>query len=120
MLKSLAKISEADKTAGTVNEAAEGDKLIEAEVASSSAPTVVVAPGIPALPKKVAQKILSGEYVDFTELPLAKGRAKPTSLDWKGQVLLVQSMDLYAAKKLIPDLATWVQCFSIYTAVLCS
>ena len=120
MLKSLAKISEADKTAGTVSEAAEGDKLIKAEVASSSAPTVVVAPGIPALPKKVAQKILSGEYVDFTELPPAKGRAKPTSLDWEGQVLLVQSMDLYAAKKLIPDLATWVQCFSIYTAVLCS
>ena len=98
MLKSLAKISEADKTAGTVNEAAEGDKLIKAEVASSSAPIVVVAPGIPALPKKVAQKILSGEYVDFTELPPAKGRAKPTSLDWEGQVLLVQSMDLYAAK----------------------
>ena len=29
-------------------------------------------------------------------------------------------MDLYTAKKLIPDLVTWVQCFYIYTAVLCS
>ena len=111
-------ITEADK-----NESAEcetEDRLPKANIPSASTPTVVVAPGIPALPKKLAQKILNGEYVDFTELPPAKGRAKPTALDWEGQVLLVQSMDLYAAKKLIPDLATWVQCFSIYAAVVCS
>lgn len=40
------------------------------------------------------------------------------SLDWEGQVLLVQSTDLYATKKLIPDMATWLQCFTIYAAVL--
>lgn len=117
---SLAKMSEADKNASAGTEAGDGDKLIKADTAVSCTPTVVVVPGIPALPKKLAQKILNGEYVNFIELPPAKGRAKPTSLDWEGQVLLVQSMDLCAAKKLIPDLATWVQCFSIYTAVLCS
>ena len=121
-LSSLAKLSEADKntSTGTEAEAGDGDKLAKAGTAVSSTPTIVVAPGIPALPKKLAQKILNGEYVDFAELPPAKGRAKPSSLDWEGQVLLVQPTDLYATKKLIPDLATWVQCFSIYAAVLCS
>ena len=81
MLTSLAKMSKADKNASAGTEAGDGDKLIKADTAVSSTPTVVVAPGIPALPKKLAQKILNGEYVDFTELPPAKGRAKPTSLD---------------------------------------
>ena len=122
-LSSLAKLREANKntSTGTEVEAGDGDKLVKAGKAVSSTPTIiVVAPGIPALPKKLAQKILNGEFVDFAELPPAKGRAKPSSLDWEGQVLLVQPTDLYATKKLIPDLATWVQCFSIYAAVLCS
>ena len=121
-LAALAKLSEADKNAsmGTEAEAGDGAKLAKTDTAVSSSPTIVVAPGIPALPKKLAQKILNGEYVDFAELPPAKGRAKPSSLDWEGQVLLVQSTDLYATKKLIPDLATWVQCFSIYATVIWS
>ena len=108
-LAALAKLSEADKNAsmGTEAEAGDGAKLAKADTAVSSTPTIVVAPGIPALPKKLAQKILNGEYVDFVELPPAKGSAKPSSLDWEGQ-------DLYATKKVIPDLATWVQCFSLY------
>ena len=118
-LSSLPRLSEAKKSASTGAEAEAGDevKLVKADAAVFSTQTVVVAP---ALSKKVALKILNGEYVDFAELPPAKGRAKPTSLDWEGQVLLVQSTGLYAAKKLIPDLATRVQCFSIYTTVLCS
>ena len=84
--ESLAKMSDADQMPSTGNDAADGDKLMKAEVAGSPTPTVVVAPGIPALPKKMAQQILGGEYVDFTELPPA---AKPMSLDWEGQVLLV-------------------------------
>ena len=121
-LAAQAKLSEADKNAsmGTKAEAGDGAKLAKADTAVSSTPTIVVVPGIPALPKNLAQKMLNGEYVDFAELPPAKGRAKPSSLDWEGKVLLVQSTDLYATKKLIPDLATWVQCFSIYAAVLWS
>ena len=81
-LSSLPRLSEAEKSASVRAEAEAGDevKLVKADTAVSSTQTVVVAPGIPALPKKVAQK----------------RRAKPTSLDWEGQVLLVQSTDLYA------------------------
>ena len=125
LLKSLAVISPAEQKAGekvtaeTVKTAgAVKDADTPPNKASTSPPMVVIASGIPAMPKKLAQKVLNGEYINFMELPPAKGRARPTSLDWEGQVLLVQSADLYAAKKLIPDLATWVQCFSIYAAVL--
>ena len=69
-------------------------------------------------PSKLVQKVLNGQYVDFTELSPMKGRTNPVSLDWEGQVLLIQPADLYSTKKLIPDLATWVQCFAIYAAVL--
>ena len=35
-----------------------------------------------------------------------------------GQIVLLQATDLAQSKKLIPDAATWVQCFSLYAAVL--
>ena len=41
-------------------EAGDGAKLVKADTAVSSTPTIVVAPGIPALPKKLALKILNG------------------------------------------------------------
>ena len=34
--------------------------------------------------------------------------------------VVVQVADLLETKKLIPDLATWVQCFSLYAAVVVS
>jgi len=35
-------------------------------------------------------------------------------------VLLVHAQDLVQQKKLIPDIPTWVQCFSHYAAIVCS
>ena len=40
------------------------------------------------------------------------------SSDLGGQVVLLQAADLVQAKRLVPDLATWVQCYAINTAVL--
>ena len=36
----------------------------------------------------------------------------------EGKVVLIQATDLMATKKLIPDLATWVQCFAMYMAAI--
>ena len=36
----------------------------------------------------------------------------------RGQIVVVQAAELMQARKIIPDLATWVQCFSIYAATL--
>ena len=35
---------------------------------------VPTGPGLPALPKRLVDKISAGQYVDFSELPPAKGR----------------------------------------------
>ena len=59
--------------------------------------------------------------VDLGELFLAKGFCKiPAALssDVKGKIVLLQAADYVHSKKHIPDLATWIQCFAIYSAVL--
>ena len=56
--------------------------------------------------------------MDFAELPPAKGKIKGAPSSLEGQILVIQAADLLESRKLIPDLATWVQCFSVYTAVV--
>ena len=70
--------------------------------------------------KKLVDKILAGEFVDFADLPPAKGRVKANTHAMEGQIVVIQAADLLENRKLIPDLATWVQCFMIYSAVLIS
>jgi len=88
---------------------------------SKASDTVVVAPGILALKQSLVDLILADKYIDLGELPPAKGFSKPLaplSSGLGGQVVLLQAADLAQAKRLVPDLATWVQCYAIYTAVL--
>ncbi len=68
--------------------------------------TLVVAPGL------LVDLIWSDQYVDLTEIPPAKGPAS------KLLEVVVHPADLLQAKRIIPDLATWVQCFAVYAAVL--
>ena len=77
------------------------------EVEPSSQAMVTTGTGLAALPKKLVSKILANEYIDFTELPPAKGKARNFPQSLEGQVLVVQAADLMQARKLIPDLATW-------------
>ena len=72
---------------------------------------------LPPIPKKLAERILAGEYVDMTEIPPAKGKVRPFPSP-EGGVLLVNAHDLQQQKRLVPDLATWVQCFGLYAAVV--
>ena len=76
--------------------------LVASAVVSSKAPdTIVVLPGIPPLRRSVVETIQSGAFLDFAELPPAKGLSKPKPVS-----------------RLIPDFTTWVQCFAMYAAVL--
>ena len=79
----------------------------------------MVSHGLLSVSKKLAHRILSGEFVDIAELPPAKGKVRPLQ-SLEGGVLLVSAHDLLSQKHLIPDLATWVQCFSLYTEIICS
>ena len=76
--------------------------------------------GLPALSKKCIEKILAGEFVDLADLPPARGKVKAIPSASEGQIVVVQAADLMEHRKLIPDLATWVQCFNIYAAVIIS
>ena len=74
----------------------------------------MVGHGLPPVSKKLADQIHAGEFIDLDELPPAKGKVRPIQHP-EGGVLLVSAHDLLQQKRLIPDLATWVQ-----TAIVCS
>lgn len=70
---------------------------------------VTMGTGLTALPKKLVANILAGEYIDFDDLHPARGKTRPASQALEGQVIVVQAADLLQTRKIIPDLATWVQ-----------
>lgn len=76
---------------------------------------VSIGQSLPSLPRRLVEQIKAGEFIDFSELPPAKGTVAPTR---HSQIVLVQLQDLDRQRKLIPDFITWSQCFAIYTAVL--
>ena len=84
----------------------------------ASQPLLAVGSGFPSLPRKLVTRIRANEYIDFADLPPAKGKSRPISQATEGQVLVVQAADLLQSRKVIPDLATWSQCFALYVAVL--
>lgn len=83
-----------------------------------SQPLVTVGSGFPALAKKLVARIRAYEYIDFSELPPAKGKSRPIAQPAEGQFLVVQAADLLQSRRVIPDLAVWAQCFALYVAVL--
>ena len=85
---------------------------------SSGEQSLSVGAGLLALPKKTVERIRANEYIDFAELPPAKGKGRPVPHSLEGQVIVVQAADLIQSRKIIPDFATWSQCFALYVATL--
>ena len=102
--------------AGTNNQL----KAVSAATKQSKSTIVILGGGLPALTEKLVDKIEAGEYIDFTELPPARGKSRSVLPAVEGQVLVVQAVDLLQSHWVIPDLATWLQCFAIYAAVIVS
>ncbi len=103
----------------------EGEAKNRAEGTPVPAPTVAgqnnmvaVGPGLPSIPKKLLDKIRSGDYVDFGELPPAKGKGRQVQQAGEGHIVILQAADLTPTRKAIPDLVTWLQCFGLYVAAL--
>ena len=74
--------------------------------------------GLPALPKRLVERVQANEYVEFMEFPPARGKAKPVNQDVGGHIVVLQAAELMNTRKIIPDLGTWMQCFAIYTAII--
>ncbi len=90
-----------------------------AAASKSTLEEVAVGYGLPAIPKRVHDKMLNWEYVDLAELPPARAMPKVPTLASSGNVWLVHSAELAKSRKyLIPDVSTWVQCFAIYASVV--
>ena len=87
---------------------------------SSSSTLVSFGRGLPSLSKKLVDQIRGNQYVDFSDLPLTWGKTRTPhqSATGEGQIVLVQAADLADTKKIIRDLAVWLQCFALYVAVL--
>ena len=71
---------------------------------------------LPAVQRKMIDKIKHWQYVDFTTLPPAEGlRRKPTAEE--GGLVLVNAADWSHNRRLIPDFSMWVQCYAIWMAI---
>ena len=83
---------------------------------SKPATKVALGRGIPTLPERLVERMLACEYIDLADLPWQE----PVCLKkYLVPVLLIQSIKTARShRRLIPDITTWVQCFSIYTSVL--
>ena len=53
------------------------------------------------------ENIKAGDYVDFLELPPAKGKGRAFSQDWDPWILLLQVQQTENPHRLIPDFPTW-------------
>ena len=70
-----------------------------------SSPLVSLGLGLPAIPAKLLQKIKANHYIDFAELPPAKGKNHLLPQSLEGQLVVVQAVGLTQGRRLIPDLA---------------
>ena len=86
----------------------------------SSSSVIAIGDGLPALSQRLVDKIKGGDYVDFADLPPAKGKGRASSNDWDTRVLLLQVQQSENPRRLIPDFPTWAQCFALFTAVKAS
>ena len=78
-------------------------------------------PGIPSLPTKLIQKIISWEYVDLGELLPEHLRLASSSSAISSSVVILPESSYHThrrKKRQITDIATWVQVFSTYMLVL--
>ena len=98
----------ASKTVTEILSQLGGNTSQTAEAQKVGAKPIPTGPGLPVLPKKLVEKIIAGQYVDFSELPPAKGRTRSLPSQEDGHVLVIRAEDLAGSKKLIPDLATWL------------
>ena len=86
----------------------------------SSSALVSIGEGLPALSQRLIEKIKAGEYVDFSDLPPAKGKSRSSANDWDTRVLLLQVQQSDNPRRLIPDFPTWAQCFALFAAIKAS
>ena len=96
-----------------------GESVLRREQKQKEATPFVLGEALPVVPAKLVKRILRGEYIDMAELlrdnmEAERRRAAVESETGQGQV------GQRIGRREIPDIMSWVQCFSAYAAVLVS
>ena len=78
-----------DETTGdTLEDETSRENATKTAVTVRASSLVPTGQGLPALPKKLVDRILSNEYIDFSELPPAKGKCGLYTRAWKTKLSL--------------------------------
>ena len=76
----------------------------------------ILSEGLPPVPAKIVTRILRGEFIDMVEL-----LRDNLEVQRRGALQdAPSSTGVSRSRREVPDLLSWVQCFSIYTAVMAS
>ena len=73
---------------------------------------------MPAIPRRVAEKIRRGQYIDFSSLPPASGLVKQAPTQLEGGLVVIKAEDLARSRRIIPDIGVWHQCFTVWLSVV--
>ena len=76
----------------------------------------ILSEGLPPVPAKIVTRILRGEFIDMAELLRDNLEAQRRGALQDAP----SSTGVSRSRREVPDLLSWVQCFSIYTAVMAS
>ena len=84
-------------------------------------PKVWVGVGLPPIPKKLYDRVLRWEFIDFHDLrpvdPLEDTNSEPDPVRY---VMFPDLAIARTSRKKVKDLPTWTACFSLYVAILAS
>ena len=113
-------MSEKDKDKVPVDTVNTGLSLLDSTTVEKgeAVSMVPIADGIQPVPARIAQKVESGEYVDFADLLQDQLPADDLSLPPNHSgVVLVQSLEtLKCKKKRVIDFCSWAEAFMVYLA----
>ena len=89
---------------------------VEHETTSGGKPKSAVSPfilseALPVVPAKLVKKIVRGEFVDMVELLQDNMEAERRRANGEGESALPRRRE-------VPDILSWLQCFSMYAAVV--
>lgn len=95
-----------------------GDNINSDETEKNGASVTSTGADLPALTKKLLDRIRLGQYVYFVDLPPDKGCTWQVPAIEDGQITVIRAEYVNGTRKMILDLATWVQCFALCMAMI--
>lgn len=96
---------------GEENQQAPGEKR-EAAGTKKEAATFILSEALPVIPAKLVKRILKGEFVDMADLLKDNMEAE------RRRALVEGESNQILGRREVPDILSWLHCFSLYAAVV--